>query len=271
MTTPAHPHVVTGSASGLGAAVTARLRAAGHRVIGVDLRDADVVADLSDPDGRRTAIDGVAELADGAIAGLVACAGLAGLTDRPGSLLASVNYFGTIEILEGLRPLLAAGGETAAVAISSNSTTIQPGVPVHAVEALLAGDETEARRVADEVGSLEMYPVTKTAINRWVRRHAPTEEWAGSGITLNAIAPGPIETPLLDATRKDPTVGEFVDALPTPVGRSAHPDEIAALVEFLLGPDARFICGSVLFIDGGLDAMLRADDHPTPWNPEAPG
>lgn len=271
MTDPDLPYVVTGSASGLGAAVVARLRRAGHRVIGVDLADADVIADLSEPDGRTAAIEAVTELTDGAIAGLVPCAGLAGLTDRPGSLLASVNYFGTIEILEGLRPLLAAGGEAAAVAISSNSTTIQPGIPMHAVGALLEGDEAEARRVADEVGSLSMYPVTKTAISRWVRRHAPTEGWAGSGITLNAIAPGPIETPMLDATRQDPTVGGFVDALPTPVGRSAHPDEIAALVEHLLGPDARFICGSVLFIDGGLDALLRADDHPTPWNPDAGG
>lgn len=267
MTEPAHPYVVTGAASGLGAAITAGLRAAGHRVIGVDLHDADVHADLSEPAGRAAAIEAVGELADGAIGGLVPCAGVAGLTDRPGSLLASVNYFGTIEILEGLRPLLAAGGETAAVAISSNSTTIQPGLPMHAVDALLAGDEAEARRVADEVGSLEMYPVTKTAVSRWVRRHAPTEEWAGSGIVLNAIAPGPIETPMLDATRRDPTVGGFVDALPTPVGRSGRPEEIAALVRFLLGPDARFICGSVFFVDGGLDALLRADDHPTPWEP----
>ena len=259
--------VITGSASGMGAAVAQRLQAAGHRVVGVDRLDADVVADLSTTDGRHAAIESVTAAVDGAIDGLVTCAGVAGLTDTPGSLLASVNYFGTVELMTGLLPLLAAGNEPAAVAFSSNSTTIQPGIPLHAVDALLEGDEAAARSVADEVGALEMYPVTKTAISRWVRRHAPTEEWAGAGISLNAVAPGPIQTPFLDATRQDPTVGAFVDALPTPVGRSGAPDEVAALVEFLLGPDARFICGSVLFIDGGLDALLRADDHPTPWNP----
>ena len=263
--------VVTGSASGMGAATVARLEASGHRVIGVDLRDADVIADLSTPEGRVTAIEEVIGLAggaeDGSIDGLVTWAGVAGLTDAPGSLLASVNYFGSVAMHEGLRPLLARGDHPAAVTISSNSTTIQPGIPLAAVDALLAGDEAAARSIADEVGALVMYPVTKTAISRWTRRNAPTAEWAGAGITLNAVAPGPIETPMLEATRHDPTTGQFVDALPIPVGRPGTADEAAALVEFLLGPDARFICGSVLFVDGGLDALLRADDHPTPWEP----
>lgn len=265
MTASEHPFVVTGTASGLGAAVVDRLRAAGKTVIGIDLRDAEIRADLSEPAGRQTAIDAVAERTDGAIGGVVTSAGVAGLTETPGSLLASVNYFGTIALLDGLRPMLAAGGETAAVAVSSNSTTIQPDLSLDAVDVLLAGDEGEARRVADEVGPLEMYPISKLAVARWVRRHAVTEEWAGAGVALNAVAPGPVETAMLTATRDDPTVGGFVDALPTPVGRTGRPDEIAALIEFLLGPDARFICGSVLFVDGGLDALLRADAQPVPW------
>ena len=52
-----------------------------------------------------------------------------------------------------------------------------------------------------------------------------------------------------------------------PIGRRGTPAEIAALIEFLLGPDARFFCGSVVFCDGGTDAMTRADDIPPPWNP----
>ena len=111
----------------MGAATRARLEADGQRVIGVDLRDAEVVADLGTPDGRQAAVDAVAELAGGSIDGLVTWAGVPGLTEGPpGSLLASVNYFGTVALLEGLRPLLAAGDRPAAVAISSNSTTVQP-------------------------------------------------------------------------------------------------------------------------------------------------
>jgi NAD(P)-dependent dehydrogenase (short-subunit alcohol dehydrogenase family) len=255
--------VVTGSASGMGAATRARLEADGQRVIGVDLRDADVIADLGTDEGRDAAIAAVTAAAD-AIDGLVTWAGLAGLTERPGSLLVSVNYFGTIAMLEGLRPLLARGERAAAVAISSNSTTCQPAVPMDVAAACLAGDEVGARDAADAAGSLATYPATKIALARWVRRHAPTPEWAGAGITLNAVAPGAVETPLLQSTRDDPTIGDMVDDFPIPVGRTGTADELAAFVHFLLGPDARFFCGSVVFVDGGTDAHLRADDFPTP-------
>jgi NAD(P)-dependent dehydrogenase (short-subunit alcohol dehydrogenase family) len=256
--------VVTGSASGIGAATKRRLEAGGDRVVGVDVGDADVIADLATPDGRRAAVDGVGQLAGEALDGLVTCAGVAGLTDRPGSLVASVNYFGTVALLEGLQPLLARGAEPAAVAISSNSTTIQPAVPVELTQRCLAGDEDGARARADEATALMAYPATKLAVAWWVRRHAPTAAWAGAGIALNAVAPGKVETPLLDETRADRVIGELVDNLPMPVGRSGTPDEIAALVAFLLGPDARFFCGSVVFCDGGTDAQLRPDDFPAP-------
>lgn len=254
--------VVTGSASGMGAATKARLEAAGDRVVGVDLKDADVTADLGTVDGRQEAIERIGDLAGGTLDGLVTWAGLPGLTDRPGSLLVSVNYFGTVVLLEGLRPLLAKGDRPAAVAISSNSTTIQPGLPLAVTEACLSGDEAAACAAGDEAGSLNVYPASKLAIARWVRRNAPA--WAAEGITLNAVAPGAVETPLLQASRSDVTVGELVDQLPIPVGRPGTADELAAFVQFLFGPDARFFCGSVLFVDGGTDALLRADDAPVP-------
>lgn len=256
--------VVSGSASGMGASTKAQLEADGQRVIGVDIRDADVIADLSAPDGRRHAVDAVTAMSGGAIDGLVTWAGLAGLTDLPGSLLASVNYFGSVALLEGLRPLLAEGDRPAAVAISSNSTTCQPGVPMDVVERCLAGDEPAARDAADAAGALATYPATKIAIARWARRQATTDGWAGAGINLNVIAPGAVETPMLQATREDPTIGQFIDAFPIPVGRKGTADELAKVVQFLLGPDARFICGSVIFVDGGTDALLRADDVPVP-------
>ena len=81
---------------------------------------------------------------------------------------------------------------------------------------------------------------------------------------LNVVAPGAVETPLLQASREDPVIGHLVDAFPVPVGRKASGDELAAFVQFLLGPDARLFCGSVVFVDGGTDAQLRADDFPQP-------
>jgi NAD(P)-dependent dehydrogenase (short-subunit alcohol dehydrogenase family) len=256
--------VVTGAASGMGAATKARLEADGQRVIGVDIRDADVVADLGTVDGRAAAVASVGDRADGVIDGLVTWAGVAGLSDSPGSLLASVNYFGTVTLLEGLRPLLARGDRPAAVAVSSNSTTCQPGIPMDVIELCLAGDEPGARAAADAAGALGVYPATKTALAWWVRRHAPNADWAGAGITLNVVAPGAVETPLLQSTREDPKIGKFIDTFPIPVGRKGEADELAAFVEFLLGPNARFFCGSVVFVDGGTDAQMRADDYPMP-------
>ncbi len=256
--------VVTGSASGMGAATVERLRADGQRAIGIDRHDADIVQDLSTSDGRSAAIDAVRRVAGDSIDGLVTWAGVAGLSDVPGSLLVSVNYFGTVELLGGLLPLLAGGHAPAAVAVSSNSTTCQPGIPMSVVERCLEGDEEAARAAADEAGAMATYPATKLAVARWVRRNAPSERWAGAGVTLNVIVPGAVETPMLEATRRDPAIGRFIDAFPIPVGRKGTPQELAGVVAFLLGPSARFFCGSVVFVDGGTDSLTRPDDVPVP-------
>jgi len=258
---------VTGAGSGMGAALSGRLTAAGDRVIGVDVQNAEIQADLGTPAGRAQAIERVGEASGGVIDGLVTCAGLNGLPDRPASLLISVNYFGTVELLAGLRPLLARGTDPAAVAISSNSTTCAPGIDEALVAACLAGDEEAARAQAGDGESVSTYPVTKTALAWWVRRNAVTPEWAGTGITLNAVAPGAVDTPLLQEGLDDPTIGPLIAAFQAPIGRNGRPEEIAALIAYLLGPDARFFCGSVLFCDGGMDAQLRSDDWPSPWKP----
>jgi NAD(P)-dependent dehydrogenase (short-subunit alcohol dehydrogenase family) len=178
-------------------------------------------------------------------------------------LLSSVNYFGTVEVLEGLRPSLVPGG--AAVAISSNSTTVQPDIPLAVVEACLEGDEARAGAVADEGTSIAAYAASKIAVAHWVRTHATRPEWAGSGLRLNAVAPGMIDTPMVAAMRADERTGPMLDALPIPLGRPGQPEEIAALVEFLVGPDSTFFCGSVVFCDGGSDALLRTRDWPAAW------
>jgi NAD(P)-dependent dehydrogenase (short-subunit alcohol dehydrogenase family) len=267
---PDRTAVVTGSASGIGAATAARLGAAGWRVVGVDRvigadkTEDDVVADLATADGRRRAVDEVAQRCDRDLAGVVTCAGLAGAPNHAGSLLAAVNYFGTVDVLEGLRPLLSPGA--AAVAISSNSTTVQPQIPADLVEACLEHDESSSARLADAAGSMAAYPATKLALAHWVRRSATGPAWAGSGLRLNAIAPGMIDTPMVAGLRADPETGPLLDLLPIPVGRPGRPEEIAALAEFLLGPDSAFFCGSVVFCDGGSDALLRTRDWPVAWD-----
>lgn len=255
---------ISGGSSGIGGALCTLLRSRGDHVINIDIRagdaDENVIADLSTVDGRNDAVGEIFGLTD-RLDALVTCAGLAGLSDRPGDILASVNYFGTVALLDGLRALLCDGG--AALAFSSNSTTTQPGVPMHLVDALLEGDEDKARSIANEVSSVMTYPATKTAVARWVRRNAVQHHWVGNGIRLNALAPGSVNTAMTDGVRADAVFGQFIDMFPVPTG-AATPEEIAEIAAFLISPAARFFCGSVVFADGGSDALLRPDDWPVP-------
>ena len=251
--------VITGSAGGIGAATRARLEAAGDAVIGVDVRDAEVVADLGTPDGRAAMVQAVTERSGGAIDGLVAAAGV---THDDGALVVSINHFGAVATLAGLRPLLAGRPGASAVALSSNSTTTQPALPLAVADACLAGDEDAAREVAAAAGGVAAYGASKLALARWVRTQAVTEGWIGAGIRLNAVAPGFIATPMTAGT-EDFILG-LGEIYPIPIGRAGTADEVAALLCFLLGPDAGFFCGSFLTMDGGTDAAVRAGDWPRP-------
>ena len=246
---------VTGSASGIGAAVRARIEHSGARVIGVDLRDADVAADLSTPPGRDAAVAAVAEQCQGRLDGVVVCAGL-GPHVSPASAIARVNYFGATAVLDGLLEALEHGEAPAAVALASNSASLTP-VDASLLDAFMAGDEDRAAALADELPGATVYGVSKLALVRAVRRRA--QPWGRVGVRLNAVAPGPVDTPLLRASLADATLGPLVDALPIPLARRAAPEEIAAAVGFLLDPANGYVHGSILFVDGGSDAMLRPD------------
>lgn len=245
---------ISGSASGLGRATRTRLEADGHRVIGIDRHEAEIVADLSRPEGREAAVAGVVEACGGDLDGFLGFAGV-GSSIQPVRAIAAVNYFGSVALLRGLEPALAAGEGGVALAVSSISATVAE-VDDALVEAMSADDEGRALARADDgVDGGVAYASSKLALAHWVRSVAP--EWIGRGVRLNAIAPGFARTPLTEADARDPDLGPRIAALQVPIGRWAEPDDVARVATWLVGPDSAYIVGSFIVVDGGLDAAAR--------------
>lgn len=247
---------MTGGATGIGAATKEQLRGEGHEVIVVDITNADIEADLSTDEGRQRAIDGICAAAPQGLDGFVPCAGL-GPSVSPSSLITRVNYFGAVAVTEGVKHLVAQRGG-AMVLISSNSAPM--GADREYVDLLLAGEEKSACERIDTLDAQNAYAGSKLALTRWMRRH--TVAYAKAGIRINAVAPGITKTPLTDRVYQDPTYGqtmkEFGESVP--LGAIGRPEQIAEVICFLLSAKASFVAGSVFFVDGGHDAMLRPDE-----------
>lgn len=250
--------VVTGEASGIGSATAALLRERGDRVIGVDLSDVEVCADLSTPAGRAAAVEGIAALlGEEPLDGLVTCAGLS----RAGAPQVSVNYFGTVDLVAGLQPHLARSTAPRVALVSSISST-QPS-DAALVEACLAGTEPDALLLAEaavaEGRPHEIYASTKTALNRWLRRAAVSPEFAGAGIAVNAIAPGVVLTPMTAELVSNPQWKSVMDAaVPMPLNGYAPPEVIGHALLWLLAPENSHMAGQVVFVDGGAEVVTSA-------------
>ena len=264
--------VVTGAASGIGAATAERLGRDGVRVIACDLHDADVIADLATPEGRAALVDRVAAASGGRIDAIVANAG-----GGPAETSLQLNFFGAVATLEGLRPLMAASPAPRAVAVSSISS-LRPPLPA-IIDACLALDEpaaiAEALRAyqAGELGrassdlvpdaaqlSLDLYGAAKRALNLWCRRTATTPEWAGAGIPLNVVALGFYETPAAAYVLSDPSHRAAMAAM-APL-RGAFPgqaDEAAAILAWLVSPENSQMTGQILFADAGFECLAHRE------------
>ncbi|MCW2801014.1 MAG: reductase [Aeromicrobium sp.] len=256
-------YVVSGGASGIGAATAALLRTNGDRVIVVDQRDADVVADLSTAAGRAAAVAGVQQLTD-VVHGLVPAAGIVGATGIDAAKIVSVNFFGAVALVRGLQPQLVAANGSSVVLLASNSITGMPNWRESVAHHCLTEDEDAARADATDADPLTVYPATKAALAWWARREGVTPEWIGQGIRLNAVAPGSIDSPMTEQLLADPVVGPMVASYPSALGRMGRPDEIASLIGFLLSDASSLLVGSIVYADGGTDAMLHPL-APEPW------
>lgn len=255
--------VITGSQSGMGWVMRQYLESQNHEIIGVDLpgKGAEVESDLSTAEGCQTAVQQVIERSGGNLSGVVANAGV---DSHNTPLVFGVNYFGVVDFLQGLQGALAQSAPTAAVINVSDSISITPNIPIEPVEALLQGDRDRAIALMKNQPQFS-YQVSKFAIARWIRRNAATTEWAGQGIRLNGVCPGPVMTPLLEKDLQDPVKGPAILGLPRPLGEFTTCEQVAYLVEFLLSDRARFLVGQLIMIDGGIETTFRANDYPTVW------
>ena len=263
-------YVVTGAASGIGAAIARWLRERGDRVIGCDLHDAEVIADLTTSEGRKALVEGVTHLSGGRIDAIAAVAG-----GGPPQTSLQLNFFGTTATLEGMRPLLKSSSAPRAVAVSSiaSFSPIDQGL----VDAMLGMDERAAIDGAWKFAAkiapinemtpaqgmqlgLALYANAKYSLNCWCRRAAGSPEWAGAGITLNVIAPGFIDTPgaayILSNPESKATMGQMVPLSGAYPGR---PEQMAAIIAWCLSEENSLMTGQILFVDGGVECTQRGE------------
>jgi NAD(P)-dependent dehydrogenase (short-subunit alcohol dehydrogenase family) len=222
-------------------------------VISVDIKEADIVADLSNAEGRQLAVSSIIEMSPEGIDGFIPVAGL-GPSVTDWRLIISVNFFAVRYMTEQLKDHLVKK-QGRVVIVSSNSASLSEYDPALVKAMLDENDEAKARELVQQLEAHTAYGGSKRALTIWMRRRVP--DYAKEGVCMNAIAPGATMTPLLEEGLSDEKYGDAIRSFKGPANRFGEPNEIADAILFLLSKQSAYINGAVLFADGGMDALLR--------------
>jgi NAD(P)-dependent dehydrogenase (short-subunit alcohol dehydrogenase family) len=253
-------YVVTGAASGIGDAVARKLLAAGAQVHCLDRNtpSAPVTAhtevDLANP----RSIDAALESLDGEFDGLINVAGIPGTA--PAELVLAVNSLAVRHLAEAFFERLVPGGSITIV-----SSTAGFGWPqrLETIRDLLATDTFEEGaawfKANPQQGNAYNFSKEVTTVYTLSMGLA----LAQMGFRINAVLPGPVETPILADFEESMGV-DTLNGLKELLGRHAHPDDIADAVLFLASDDARWINGEALVVDGGITGAVVSGVVPAP-------
>lgn len=248
--------IVTGAASGIGAATAALVAAQGAAVIAVDInRPAHGVgefmpADLSD----KASIDRlVAALPQGAN-GLANIAGLP--PTRPAQAVVTVNLVGLKYLTHSLVTKLADGASIVNLASLAGLGWPDAKESIQASAGLDFGDVPAFCKAHGIVGP-RSYFFSKEALIVWTMQNRWT--WRDRGIRMNAVSPGPVQTPILADFLA--TLGERAEEDMRTMDRPGLPADIAPVVAFLLGDDSAWIRGSNIPVDGGMYSNVLCQMH----------
>lgn len=249
--------VVTGCSSGIGQAVAQRLKDAGNRVVGLDVKEptidiAYVPVDLS----VRASVDTAVRSLPDRIDALVNAAGVSSGIGDPLSVVA-INILGLRALTEGVIPRM----PNEAYIVNASSLAAS-GYREHRTTALefLAIEQWEdciewCLCHPQEVGA--GYSFSKEAVVCYTA--ARSVGLAARGIRINATAPGVTETPILDASVA--RLGtQYLETIPKPLGRLATADEQARVMVFLAGEGASYITGQTIWVDGGYTAGVESGE-----------
>jgi NAD(P)-dependent dehydrogenase (short-subunit alcohol dehydrogenase family) len=240
--------VVVGAGSGIGAAVATHFHERGDYVLAVDLRPNETPASQHAQCDLRDAAS-IAKLLSQIGSGWDMLAHVAGVPGTaPAADVLKVNYLGMRLMTEGMLPLLHHGGAVVAVA-STAALGWEQRVEILDGLLQLADAEAVEKWQAAQDPNYPVYSTSKQALILYAKRLAGPA-FTKYGVRINTVSPGPVETPILADFEQ--TMGkEVLDICRSTVGRHATVDDVVPVIAFLGSPEARWITGQDLIIDGG--------------------